>query len=52
LKNQLKNVKAGQAMSLQMVNGELKLTSTQAGKTNGKEKENKTNLKLAPNQVT
>ncbi|XP_028404371.1 uncharacterized protein LOC114527010 [Dendronephthya gigantea] len=37
LTSQLKNAKAGQAMSLQMVNGELKLTSTHGEKSHGKE---------------
>jgi hypothetical protein len=34
LSSQLKNAKAGQAMSLQMVNGELKLTSPGKGAEN------------------
>lgn len=49
LKNQLKNVKAGQAMSLQMVNGELTLSST--GKATGKQEQNKENPITALKEV-
>ena len=49
LRNQLKNVKAGQAMSLQMVNGELTLSST--GKAAGKQEQNKENPITALKEV-